>query len=124
MKKTIAAAAVAALVLGLSGTALAAELDNLEGQSCGDFAGEWHFVQNQIPLDSGVCAIFATFSSGDSCDVLAGLVNRRMQHFYCTGTGELLGAETDCEGHLVLSDFSCESKEPPCDGKDCEPDPK
>lgn len=33
--------------------------------------------------------------------------------------GALVSAYTSCDGRLVLSDYTCETKEPPC-----EPDPK
>lgn len=108
-----------ALVLGLSSTALAADIENLSGQSCGGDSGMWHFVNNQ----TGGAAegfLMATWSSGDSCDVSASKVKRNTQHFNCVASGELLTATTNLPGRLVLSDFSCEAK---CDKK-CEPPKK
>ena len=114
-----------------AGTALAADINNLSGQSCGTDIGEWHFVNNRIPLGSGAGTLMATWSSGDSCTVSPSQINRRNQHFNCIASGTLLSASTNLPGRLVLSDFSCEDvKEPPppppppCDPKTdpkCEP---
>jgi hypothetical protein len=99
-------------------TLMAATLGNLSGQSCGDFTGTWHFVNNQVPAGSGTGTLSATWSSGDSCSVSASKVNGSTQHFYCTASGTLTGASTNLGGKLVLSDFSCDTKEPPpCDPK-------
>ena len=98
-----------------AGTALAAQLENLSGQSCGDSTGIWHFVNNQT---GGAAAgtLNATWSSGNSCSVSSSKVLSNTQHFYCTGAGTLLGASTNLPGRLVLSDFTCGEKEPPkCD---------
>jgi hypothetical protein len=92
----------------------------LSGQSCGNFSGEWHFVNNQIPRGTGECSLLAVWSTGDMCDVGPTTVNKKTQHFNCVASGELLSAtKGDCPGKLVLSDFDCDSNEPPC-----EPDPK
>jgi len=116
MKKTIL---FAALALCLSGTASAATLTNLSGQSCGAFSGTWHFVNNQVPSGSGSGTLSASWSSGDSCTVGPSKVNASTQHFYCTGAGTLLGASTNLGGRLQLSDFSCSTVKPPppCDPK-------
>jgi len=100
-----------ALAVGLPvSSALAAELDNLSGQSCGTLSGTWHFVNNQTRA-AGPGTLVAVFESG-VCVVPASAVNRNTQHFYCTGySGTLLAAQTDLPGKLVLSDFSCD--EPP-----------
>ena len=46
-------------------------------------------------------------------------------HFDCIGyAGTLTGASTDLDGRLVLSDFTCESKEPPCVPTEKDPCPK
>ena len=118
MWKIMMVAAVA-LSLGLSGTALAAEIGNLSGQSCGDDTGTWHFVNNKT---GGAQAgdLEAHWSSGDMCLVSASKVNKKNQHFNCVASGELVSATTNLPGKLVLSDFSCEAK---CD-KNCEPSPK
>jgi hypothetical protein len=97
--------------------AQAAELDNLNGQSCGDGCGIWHFVNNQT---GGAAAGSLTASFSDSLDCVTGpsAVNSRTQHFYCGGCGDLLGASTGAlPGKLVLSDFTCEKTPPPCDPK-------
>lgn len=106
-----------AMAIGVSSAALAVTIDNLSGQSCGSQTGTWHFVNNQT---GGAAAgtLTATWSSGDSCTKVADTVLKSTQHFYCTASGELTGASTNLPGRLVLSDFSCETKEPPpCDPK-------
>lgn len=115
-----------ALVLGLSSTALAADIGNLSGQSCGDDIGMWHFVNNQT-RGAAAGTLDAEWSSGDTCSVSASQVSRNNQHFNCVASGELVSATTNLPGKLVLSDFSCENvcegKDCPCEGKDCEPEP-
>ncbi|HEU4692722.1 MAG TPA: hypothetical protein VFS23_30375 [Vicinamibacterales bacterium] len=111
-KRTWAPLALAAL--GVAGAAYSAELANLSGQSCGDLAGTWHFVNNQVPLGSGTGHLTATFTGG-SCSVDASKVLTRTQHFFCSAPGALLSASTNLGGRLVLSDFSCEVKV--CDPK-------
>lgn len=107
-----------AVALGVcAGTALAATLENLNGQSCGDFTGNWHFVNNQTG-GAAPGSLSATWSSGNTCTVSPSKVLGNTQHFNCTGAGTLLGASTNLPGRLVLSDFTCETKEqPPCDPK-------
>ena len=117
MRKMMFAAAAFALAFGLSGSAFAADLSNLSGQSCGDLQGTWHFVNNQTG-GAGAGSITAYFSSG-TCTTGPSKVNPSNQHFYCGASGTLTGASTNLPGRLVLSDFSCESK---CE-KDC-PTPK
>jgi len=105
-------------VVALSGgTLMAVSIGNLSGQSCGDFTGTWHFVNNQT---GGAPAgqLTATWSSGDTCTVGPSKVLGSTQHFICTASGTLTSASTNLPGKLVLSDFSCETKEPPkCDPK-------
>lgn len=109
------AVAVLSLVFG---AAQAASISNLSGQSCGSFSGTWHFINNQVPGGSGTGTLTATWSSADSCSVLASKVLSNTQHFYCTASGTLTSASTNLGGRLVLSDFSCDTKEPPpCDPK-------
>lgn len=119
MRRLMVVVATAALVLGGSGAAFAAEIDNLSGQSCGDLTGEWHFVNNQT---GGAAAGFieAEWDSGDVCVTGASKVSKNNQHFDCIASGELISAVTNLPGKLVLSDFSCETK---CD-KDCPEPPK
>jgi len=103
-------------VVALSGASLmAVSIGNLNGQSCGDFIGAWHFVNNQVPAGSGNGTLTATWSSGDTCTVGPSKVNGSTQHFNCIASGTLLSASTDLGGKLVLSDFSCQTKE--CDPK-------
>ncbi len=118
MKKRYWLAPVAAaLALGAS-VALAVPISNLSGQSCGGFTGTWHFVNNQTG-GAAPGSLSAVWSSGDACTVSASKVNASNQHFYCTASGTLLSAASNLPGRLVLSDFSCGTKEPPpvCDPK-------
>ncbi len=81
--------AIIAMVMGVAGgTASAADIGNLSGQSCGADTGDWHFINNQIPRGSGLCTLTATFSSGV---IVTGpsQVNRRTQHFDIVATGTL-----------------------------------
>lgn len=106
------------ILLGLavalsSSPALAASISNLSGQSCGDFSGTWHFVNNQTG-GAAPGTLTATWTSGDSCTVSPSAVNAKTQHFLCTASGTLLSAYTNLPGKLVLSDFTCQTK---CDPK-------
>lgn len=115
-KKSYAAkVAAVAIALSLSGAAMAADLGNLSGQSCGDATGTWHFINNQV-RGSSTGTLTASWSSGDSCAVGASKVNSTTQHFYCIASGALQSASTNLNGKLVLSDFSCQTT--------CDPDPK
>lgn len=107
---------VVGLALMLTAPAQAAEISNLSGQSCGDGCGSWHFVNNQT---EGAAAghLEATWDSGNTCSVDASLVNAKTQHFNCFACGELTSASTNLPGKLVLSDFTCGVKPPPCDPK-------
>lgn len=116
-----------AVVALAGGTLMAATISNLNGQSCGDFTGQWHFVNNQVPSGSPAGQLTATWSSGDSCTTSPSAIsgNGQTQHFICNASGTLVSASTNLGGKLVLSDFSCQSKEPPpCDPKkdpNCKP---
>jgi hypothetical protein len=118
MKRQFWLAVVGAAVTAASGVALAANIGNLSGQSCGDFTGTWHFVNNQTD-GAGAGTLSAVWSSGNTCTVSASKVLGSTQHFNCTAAGTLLSASTNLPGKLVLSDFSCGTKEPPppCDPK-------
>lgn len=97
---------LAAVVALGGGTLMAATLGNLSGQSCGDFSGTWHFVNNQTG-GAPQGTLDADWSTGEHCHVLASKVLGSTQHFYCTASGTLTGASTNLPGKLVLSDFSC-----------------
>jgi hypothetical protein len=114
-----------AMALGLaSGAALSAGLENLNGQTCGDAIGSWHFVNNQTG-PAGPGTLSAAWSSGNTCTVSASAISKNTQHFNCTASGALLNAATNLPGRLVLSDYTCtEIKEPPCDPKKEICDPK
>ena len=116
---------VVAIALGLaSGVALSAELENLNGQTCGDAIGTWHFVNNQTG-GAAPGTLSATWSSGNTCTVSPSTINKNAQHFNCIASGTLLGASTNLPGRLVLSDWTCtDVKEPPCDPKKEICDPK
>jgi hypothetical protein len=104
--------AVIAMVMGVAGgIALAADISNLSGQSCGDGVGNWHFVNNQT---RGATAgnLTAAWSSGDMCMVSASQVSKNNQHFDCVAAGALVSASTNLPGKLVLSHFTC-GEEPP-----------
>jgi hypothetical protein len=109
---------VVGLALMLTAPAQAADISNLSGQSCGDGCGTWHFVNNQTG-GAGPGTLTATWDSGDICSVSASKVNANTQHFNCSACGALVSASTgDLPGRLVLSDFTCDAKEPPpCDPK-------
>ena len=101
--------ATAALVM-VSSPAIAAELSNANGQSCGDAMGVWHFVNNQTG-GAAPGTLNATFSDGTVWNVAPSAVNQNVQHFYVSSTGTLVSATTTLPGRLVLSDFSCEDVE-------------
>jgi hypothetical protein len=106
-KKYWVAGGVLALV-GLSSPAVAAELSNAHGQSCGDAIGVWHFVNNQTGTTTPG-TLTATFSDGTVWTVGPSKVTSSTQHFYVESAGTLQSASTgDLPGRLVLSDFSCE----------------
>jgi hypothetical protein len=98
--------------------AQAATIENLSGQSCGADNGAWHFVNNQTG-GAAPGTLTATWSSGDTCTVGPSAVNKNTQHFDCLASGALTSASTNLPGRLVLSHFTCETKEPPppCDPK-------
>ena len=106
-KHAVALATIA--LVGVSTPAVAAEIGNLSGQSCGSGTGTWHFVNNQT---GGAAAgtLSATFSDGS---VYSGVAPSKVlgstQHFYVSAGGTLLSASTNLPGKLVLSDFSCDT---------------
>ena len=106
---------VLVLVAGIV-PAQAADIQNISGQSCGDLTGTWHFVDNQTG-GAAPGQLTATWDSGDSCTVGPSQVNNNVQHFFCSASGALTSASTNLPGRLVLSDFTCEKKPPPCDPK-------
>ena len=112
MKKRYLVTGIAAALMG--GAAYAVSISNLNGQSCGDFSGNWHFINNQV-TGGLVGTLTATWSSGDSCVVAASQYNpsKTTQHFNCTASGTLVSASTNLDGKLVLSDFTCTTKEEP-----------
>lgn len=95
-------------LVAISSPAVAATLENGNGQSCGDAIGVWHFVNNQT---GGAAAgtLNATFSDGSVWNVAPTAVNKNTQHFHVESTGTLVSATTTLPGRLVLSDFTCEA---------------
>lgn len=105
-KKYWVLGATTALVM-ISAPAVAADLSNAEGQSCGDSIGVWHFVNNQTGGATAAGTLTATFSDGGVWVVSASKINRNVQHFYVESAGTLQSASTNLPGRLVLSDFEC-----------------
>jgi hypothetical protein len=107
----------AVVALATMGVVSAADLGNLSGQSCGDATGTWHFVNNQTGGEQTPGTLEVCFTSGCQT-VTASTVLNNTQHFFVIASGALISAETNLPGRLVLSDFSCDVKEPPpCDPK-------
>jgi hypothetical protein len=101
-------AGVTVALVGMSSPAIAAELSNGSGQSCGDEMGVWHFVNNQTG-GATTGTLHVEFSDGTVWDVGPTAVNKNTMHFVVESTGTLLTASTgELAGRLVLSDFSCE----------------
>jgi hypothetical protein len=126
MNRKRMAAAIGAVMLAGGGVVWAATISNLSGQSCGDFTGTWHFVNNQTG-GAGAGVLTATFLDAGVIVHGADTVNANNQHFTIVGpSGPLLGASTNLAGRLVLSDLTCVGTPPPCDEKDpkCEEPPK
>lgn len=119
MNRRLWSAPIAAALALAAGAAMPATISNLNGQSCGSFVGQWHFINNQVPAGSGQGTLTATWSTGETCTVLPSKILSNTQHFNCTASGTLTSAATNLGGRLVLSDFSCTTKEPPppCDPK-------
>ena len=86
MKKWYWVTAVA-MALGVSGgAAVAAVLINGSGQSCGEFSGTWHFVNNHTGgASAGV--LDATFTSGIITGVQPSKVLGSVQQFNVTASG-------------------------------------
>lgn len=108
--KKILVAVVTAAFVGISSPAIAAELSNANGQSCGDGVGVWHFVNNQTG-GAGAGILSATFTDGTVWNVAPSKVLSSVQHFYVESTGTLISASTNLPGRLVLSDFTCDDTE-------------
>ncbi|MFC7493471.1 MULTISPECIES: hypothetical protein [unclassified Nocardioides] len=107
MSKKLWAAAAAIALTSISSPAVAAELSNGSGQSCGTAMGSWHFVNNQTGgAPSGT--LTATFSDGTFWTVDAYKNTGSTQHFRVESRGTLVSASTgSLPGKLVLSDFTC-----------------
>lgn len=113
MRKTTAAAVLAAaLSAGMAAPAVAATLSNAEGQSC-DGTGTWHFVNNQTggATSGTLTATFEVDGSTITVTDSTPRVLRNVLHFEVTTEGDatLISASTgSVPGRLVLSDFTCE----------------
>lgn len=110
-RKLWAAAAVVALI-GTSSPAVAAELSNANGQSCGDGVGLWHFVNNQTG-GAPAGTLTAYFDDGGVTEIQTtgpSKTTSSTQHFYVSSAGTLVSATTgSLPGKLVLSDFTCDT---------------
>jgi hypothetical protein len=117
MKKILGLTAVGVAVAAVSIAAWAADINNINGQSCGALSGTWHFVNNQTR--GAADGILTAVISGATCTAPAVKNTGSTQHFYCVDfAGTLESATTgSLPGRLVLSDFSCSGKPPPCDPK-------
>ena len=114
MKKRYWIAPVALAAIAGAGAVWAASISNINGQSCGDFTGTWHFVNNKTGgAPAGTLTAF--WDSGDTCTVSPSKVTASTQHFNCVASGALTSAVTNLPGRLVLSNFACETKK--CDPK-------
>jgi hypothetical protein len=118
MKKWLKVSALGAAIGAVSLAAWAGSITNLNGQSCGDSVGEWHFVNVQTPAGTPLGTLTAAWSSGNQCVVTADRQTGGVQHYYCTAAGTLTSASTNTVGYLRLSDFTCGKK---CEGDKCEP---
>ena len=98
---------VTAALVTISSPAVAAQLENGSGQSCGDAIGVWHFVNNQTG-GATTGTLTATFSDGSVWVVGPSAVNKNTVHFIVESAGTLVSASTNLPGRLVLSDFTCE----------------
>ena len=105
-KKIVVAVATTAMV-GIASPAIAADLSNGNGQSCGEGVGVWHFINNQTG-GAGAGLLTATFTDGVHSLVGPTKVLSSTQHFYVESSGTLVSASTNLPGRLVLSDFTCE----------------
>ena len=94
------------LVAGLSGGALAADLNPAHVGTTGTGECTWHFVNNQTGAGAAAGTLTALFDGADTCTTGPTTVLNRTQHFHCetSGVAELLGASTNLAGNLVLSD--------------------
>jgi hypothetical protein len=116
MHKSLKVAGLALVLTLPMASAVGADIDNLNGQSCGGELGNWHFVNNQTGgAQDGW--LTAEFSDGMVWVVQTNQVNKSNMHFDVEGqAGTLVSASTsvdqagtiDLPGKLVLSDFSCE----------------
>ncbi len=115
MKKWHWMSAAGVAALGVATMAYAASISNLSGQSCGDFTGNWHFVNNQTGGGTGTLDV--CFSSGCyyGCSAVQG-ERPPTCTFNCQRQWRPAVGRHHIPGRLVLSDFSCTTTEPPkCD---------
>jgi len=110
MKKRYWVGPLAAMAVATVGSVSAADLHTPHlGSSCpAGFVGNYHFVNNQIPEGSPVGTLWASWNSGNTCQVDSYKVLLHTQHFRCTEMqGVLTSAYTNLPGKLVLSDYTC-----------------
>lgn len=112
MRKLIGLSAVGLAAGAVCVAAWAATLTNVSGQSCGDFLGNWHFVNTQS--GGGTSPLYVCFTSG-CISVQASKVLNSTTHYNVSASGTLLNGSNNNPGKVVLSDFTCEDK------KECDP---
>jgi hypothetical protein len=103
---------IAALIVGLTVpvAAYAADLNpNQENQFSCPYGGTWHFVNVQTGGATAAGYFTVNFTGGDVSGY-ADRINRRNQHWTISGTGTLTGAESNLDGFIVLSDYTCKAK--------------
>jgi hypothetical protein len=104
-KFVIAAALIVALAIPVA--AIAANLHNGQGSTCGDgFVGSFHFVNNQTGKNAPAGTLTVIFTDGTQI-VAPDKINQSVQQWDVQSNGTLEDASTNLPGNLVLSDFSC-----------------
>jgi hypothetical protein len=90
-------------------SALAATLENGNGQSCPD-GGSWHFVNTQS--GGGSTSITVVFNTGSVTDGPSEVL-KNTTHYRIEAAGTLITAFNNNPGKIVLSDFTCDGEKDP-----------
>ena len=113
MRKRLAVfAAVLGMLMAMSAPVSAAELHPAHVGTYCEWGFEYlHFVNNQTGgAEAGEITVDFGWGPGWEIVMPATKVNRNVQHFWLYGPGlgdTLVGASTDLDGRLVLSDYGC-----------------